>query len=241
MVESETITCEIVNVMSQTHDVKTFILDPDTKVDFIPGQFSLFSIPGNEEHKDAEKPFTFANSPISGRLEITVKRVGDFTTALHSLGSGDILEMSEPMDSPLEFDDNVDKDVVFLAGGSGITPFMSALRYSVDSNMDNNITVIYSNRTEEDIIYREDLGRLEENNDTIDVIHTLTRDSSDSWKSQGGGGETGRIDENMIERYVEGLEGKLWYVCGPKDMAKSIEEILVEMDIDKEKIKTERW
>ncbi|MFB6215452.1 MAG: ferredoxin--NADP reductase [Candidatus Aenigmatarchaeota archaeon] len=236
MGDSDTITCEILNVITQTHDVKTFTLDPERDVDFVPGQFSVFSIPDDEEHEDAEKPFTFANSPVSGRLEITVKEVGDFTTALHSLESGDRLEMSEPFGSPLEFNEDVEEDVVFLAGGSGITPFMSALRYSMDKNLGNDITVIYSNKTQKDIIYREDLERLAQTSENIDVFHTLTREEPDGWD-----GETGRIDEDMVEKYVDNIQDKLWYVCGPMDMAKAMEDMLSDMGVPGEKIKTEEW
>jgi len=70
----------------------------------------------------------------------------------------------------------------------------------------------------------------------VGVIHTLTREEPDTWEE-----ETGRIDEEMLERYVDDVEQRLWYVCGPMDMAESMEDMLSGMRVDEEKIKTEEW
>lgn len=218
---------KIVRVKEETHDVKSFFLD--MKLEFVPGQYCLVSIPGREE----SKPFTFANTPEKS-VQLTVKRVGEFTTAMHELGEGREIVIEGPRGESLNFDESASK-VVFLAGGSGITPFISALRYSIENSLSTNLTLIFSNRKKKDIIYEEELGQMD-TNDNINVVNTLSHNHPDEWD-----GETGRIDEEMIQKHVSGIDEKLWYICGPPPMVEAMVEILKELGVSSEKIKWEDW
>ncbi len=212
----------------ETHDVKTFQLD--LIVDFVPGQYCLVSLP---EKKD-NKPFTFANTP-SEKVQLTIKKMGDFTTAMHNLKKGEKVILNGPRGESLNFDDSVKKDVVFLAGGSGITPFISALRYAHKNNLSNNLFLLYSNRTKEDIIFGEELAELAKTKN-ISVVNTLSHSRPEDWEE-----ETGRIDKEMIEKYVENIHSKLWYICGPPPMVDAMEEILRELEVKDENIRYEDW
>ncbi|MFP4116837.1 MAG: ferredoxin--NADP reductase [Candidatus Aenigmatarchaeota archaeon] len=226
---------EIKKISEETHDVKTFRLDPEKTVDFTPGQYCLVSIIGSEEHKGTEKPFTYANSPMENYVELAIKKIGEFTAALHNLEEGDKLLLDGPRGESLNFDETVEEDVVFLAGGSGITPFISAIRYSIDKELSNKMTVIFSNRTEEDIIYREELQNIN-NRKKIKVVNTLTDNWPEDWE-----GETGLIDNEMLERHVKGVKDKIWYICGPPPMIDDMEDLLLSKDVPQERLRYENW
>lgn len=226
---------ELIEIRKETYDVKTLRLRLGEKLDFIPGQYCLVSFT-DEKYPDGKRPFTFATSPTEkSYVELTIKRIGEFTTALHKLSKGEKIEIDGPRGESLNFNESVDKDVVFIAGGSGITPFISALRYSVDKNLKNNLTLFFSNRTVEDIIYKKGLKKLEKK-DNIEVIHTLTQKVPDNWE-----GEEGRVDKEIIKKYVDDLSEKLWYICGPPPMVDAMRGILIELNIPGDNLRIEDW
>ena len=230
---------EVVDIREETHDVKTFEIELQEPLEFTPGQYCLVAIPGNEEVEGMKRPFTFANAPQDTRderlMELTVKKIGEFTTAMHNLEVGDSIEIEGPRGEALNFDERVKKDVVFLAGGSGITPFMSSLRYAVNKGMKNDLILVFSNRKEEDIIYREELKEIEKK-ENIEVVYTLDVEAPDDWQ-----GEEGRIDEEMLEKYIEKPRDKLWYICGPPPMIDSMVEILEGIAVPEEQLRWEDW
>lgn len=220
---------EIVEIREETYDVKTFRLKLDKTIKYIPGQYFLAYI-GSES-----RPFTFSNIPEKDYIEFTVKKLGTFTAKLHSLKAGDNVNIEGPFGEKLNFDESITDDVVFIAGGSGITPFMSAIRYAVNKRLKNKFYLFFSNKTEKDIIYYKELEKIRRISN-IKVIKTLTDNVPDGWK-----GETGRINRQMIERYVSEPKDKLWYLCGPPPMIKAIKQILLEMNIPEKRLRVEDW
>ncbi|MEM4268274.1 MAG: FAD-binding oxidoreductase [Candidatus Woesearchaeota archaeon] len=228
--------CRITDIKDETYDVKTFRGVLSEGIEFVAGQYFLLRMPQVSVFETEWRPFTFSSSPTEKRfIEFTVKRMGEFTTALHSLPKGSIVEIDGPRGEALNFNESVKDDVVFIAGGSGITPFISTIRFSVAKNLNNRITLIFSNRTYEDIIYKDELYALNSNG-RIKVVHTLT----DSWPV-GWDGETGRINKHMIEKAVPRMQKNIWYVCGPPPMISAVEAILHELGIERDKIKIEEW
>ena len=225
----------ITEIKEETHDVKTFRLSPSKRIDFLPGQYCLVSFINNREFADEQRPFTFSSSPTEKNfIEITVKDMGGFTTALHRLAPGKRLLLDGPYGEKLNFDETVKENAVFLAGGSGITPFISAIRYSIAKNLQNKLLLIFSNRTEKDIIYREELSAL--NRDNIKIVYALSDEIPEGWS-----GETGVISLEMIRRYVENPQEKLWYICGPPKMIDAMKEILRSMEISEKNLRIESW
>ncbi len=223
---------KIIEIKQETPDVKTFKVELNEKINFIPGQYCLVSI----QNKNESKPFTFTNPPTKDNIiELTIKEIGKFTGSLFSLKTGDKLNIEGPMGESLNFDESIKENVVFLAGGSGITPFISTIRYIILKNMKNNVTLIFSNRTKQDIIYKKELEEIK-NKENIKVIHTLTNETPDNWD-----GEKGRINKEMIEKHVNSPREKLWYICGPPKMVQNMKELLNSIGIPKDQIKWEDW
>lgn len=224
---------ELAEVRQETHDVKTFRFVRPEGLDFVPGQYCTLSFP--DKFRDESRPFTFASSPGQKEMfELTIKKMGDFTSELFKLRSGDRMILKGPNGENLNFDGSVKEDVVFLAGGSGITPFMSAIRYASEKKLPNHMILFFSNRTDGDIIYRRELEGLK--SDNIKIVHTLSDEWPQNWE-----GERGRISREMIERHVESARGKLWYICGPPPMVSSMKGILVEIGVPDEMTRVEDW
>jgi len=227
---------EIIDIRKETHDVKTFRLTKPGDFSFIAGQYCLVSFIGKPEFFEESRPFTFSNDPTQKDfIELTIKEMGDFTQELFKLKKGDKLKIDGPKGEALNFDESI-KNIVFLAGGSGITPFISAIRYVISKNLPNKMILLFSNRTENDIIFKQELEKFNKNNNNIKIITTLTDEVPDRWK-----GETKRIDKEMIKKYVEEPKKWFWYICGPPPMIKAMENILSSLNVPKEKLKIEDW
>ena len=221
---------EIIKVKQETPDVKTFRLKLEHPIKFISGQFCLVSCIGKKICDGEDRPFTFASSPTEKEIELTVKIMGKYTRALDSLTAGDKFNISQPSGTALNFDETVKEDVVFIAGGSGVTPFMSAIRYAIKKQLPNKMTLLFSNRKKEDIIFRQELDNLPDN---IKVIYTLTNEQWD--------GESGRVSIEMLRKYVDNPGDKLWYICGPPPMVQAMKELLFGMGIIEKNIRMEGW
>lgn len=228
---------KISDIRDETHDVKTFKVKSPTNLDFTPGQFCLVSFVNEERFKDKKKPFTLANSPTQkDYIDLTIKKLGSFTSVLFSLEVEDYLKIRAPFGRHLNFDESVKDDIVFIAGGTGITPFMSAIRYSCAKNLPNKFILLNSNLTVNDIIYREELKLINNEYDNIKVINTLVDEIPPEWTE-----ERGLIDKDMILKYVNNPLDYLWYICGPPLMVEAMELILEEIDVSKNRRKIDPW
>ncbi|PIN69988.1 xylene monooxygenase [Candidatus Woesearchaeota archaeon CG11_big_fil_rev_8_21_14_0_20_43_8] len=227
-------TAKITKIIQETHDVKTFRLERPDGFDFISGQFALVSIVSKKEL--GTRPLTFSSSPTEKKhLDITVKELGIFTKAMSDLFVGDSLSIDGPRGETLNFDEHVKDDIVYLVGGSGITPFMSALRYAIAKGLPNRFILLFGNRTQNDRIFEKELRQMDVG-ENITVVDVISCADDPSWT-----GECGHIDRAMIEKYVPDPKSRLWYVCGPPSMVNAMQMILGEIGIEPEKIKIDKW
>ncbi|NUM34862.1 MAG: hypothetical protein HUU50_09970 [Candidatus Brocadiae bacterium] len=226
----------ILSVRNETHDVKTFRVANVSSISFIPGQYCIVSLPDNPQFSKTTKPFTFSHSPTQKEyLELTIKKMGYFTSAMFELKEGDRLEIKGPVGEDLTFEESIQEDIVFLSGGSGITPFMSMIRYWAAKGLSNNLTLLYGNRTEKDIIYEKELDTIRERHPKLKIVHILDTPSS-SWQ-----GEKGRLSKEIILKYTSEPTKKLWYLCGPPPMVAAAKKILSELAVSEENWKVEPW
>jgi ferredoxin-NADP reductase len=225
----------ISGIKNETHDVKTLVIEVAKHMDFIPGQYCMVSMPENKTFAKEWRPFTFVNIPEAENVELTVKRMGAFTTAMHGMHPGDKVLLKGPFGEQLKFDESIQDDVVFVAGGSGITPFMCAMRFAASRNLPNRIILLDSNKTVDDIIYRNELEELGKR-ENITVVHSLTKKIPQQWK-----GIRGRLNKDAILTHVRAPKEKLWYVCGPPPMVQSLREQLSSISVPEERLRIEDW
>ena len=205
-----------------------------------PGQYIYLTIFGKYVSKEPH-PFTIASSPTQKQLILTIKESGDYTSNIGTVEIGDKAYIDGPYGifKPLESEA---EEIVFIAGGVGITPFLSALRFIRDNN-DNesrNITLIWGIRIQEEMILESEFEEFKKKIPNFTMIHVLSED--DDWA-----GECGFVDRDRLDRYAacedpdEAKQKKDYYICGPKEMSDKVIPTLRLMGVSKKYIHLERF
>jgi ferredoxin-NADP reductase len=220
-----------IDIIKRTHDVKSFRFKRPEGFDYKPGQYILVSL--EVEGKSITKAFSLSSSPTEkDHIEFTKKLTGHpFSNVLDNMKTGDSAVISGPF-GKMTFEGEYAK-VALLSGGIGITPMISICRYCTDLHLDADIMLIYSNKTENDLAFREELDEMMHNNSNLKVVYTLTR-ASESWT-----GCRERICENMVVREIPDYRERHFLICGPPEMVRSMEEMLTAMKIQKDMVKKE--
>ena len=216
--------------------IRTMRLAPEKPVDFSfrPGQFIALR-QSDEQGNVYRKMYSVASSPLKpGEIEITFRVLGVFTQRMAAFKPGDRILLDGPYGA-FVFDESK-PNAVFLAGGCGITPFMSMLRYAAEKKLANKITLFYSCRNKAESPYTNELEQLAQQNPNLTLVCTLTREQPPGWK-----GELGRVDGNMLKKYLRGLEDAQFYICGTPEMSKGFSDMLQQLGVKKESIHMEGW
>jgi ferredoxin-NADP reductase len=217
-------------------DIMDFAFVPTTKLAFEPGQYLECTL----EHTPADRRgnrrfFTIASSPTENVIHLGVRfypKGSSYKRALQALGTrGTILGTQIAGDFMLPTD--ATRKLVFIAGGIGITPYRSMLKYLIDTHQRRNIVVLYANRTAADIVYRDILVEAEAKVGAR-VVYTLTdvATAPHTWA-----GVVGRIDERMIQRVVPDFQERTFYLSGPPEMVHAHEDALRRLGVHKRQIK----
>ncbi len=179
------------------------------------------------------KHFTISSSPTEEHhLEMTKRLTGHpFSDALASLEPGDEVMIEGPHGS-FTFKGEHNK-IGLLSGGIGITPLRSMIRYSTDKRLDTKIALLYSNRDEDDIAFRDDLEAMRKQNPNLDVMYTLTGPNQ-IWK-----GATGRIGEEMVVKFVPDYMERVFFTSGPRKMVEAMVSLLNNLSVPEQQIKWE--
>lgn len=154
---------------------------------------------------------------------------------MHELQTGEFLRVKGPYGN-FVFDESAKENPVFIAGGVGIVPIMSMIRYIIDKRLSYQITLIYSCKTIKNILFYENLKKIESENDNIKCIFTLTQPDESKWN-----GYTDRINEEMITANIKNILDNAYYICGPQEMMLMVSYILQKLGVKSSKIKTELW
>ncbi len=228
----------VVEVKQEIHNVWTVKLAPpegETLYDYYPGQFHFITFHRGRNLPVEEHHWTISSSPAQKEfISSTIKESGDFTSTIGLTKPGDKAVIQGAFGRFSYVLHPEDKDIVFIAGGIGITPFMGMLRYMRDTKADLSVLVLYANRSEKDIVFRDELAQMEEDErPRLAVVHVLSNPGTDST------GEKGYVDREKIERHVGPVDGKAFYVCGPPPMSAKIIDTLLSMGAPYSRIRTE--
>jgi glycine betaine catabolism B len=226
---------KIKEIINETHDTKTFRFDKPKGFKFISGQFCTISFTNKEDKELGSRPFTYSSNPKKDYFDFTIKKMGDFTTKLFAVNVGEKLTMDGPKGEALNFDEKSMDHIVYICGGSGITPAMSLVRNVTENKLDVGVAIFYGNQTKKDIIFFNELNKISRDNKKIHIFHVLSKEDFD-WN-----GDIGYINQPLIEGYIDFIGQKEWFICGPPAMNKSILQILKNMGIKDEKIHFEKW
>ena len=218
------------DIKNETRDAFTLTLKPEKKLLFKAGQFCFLRLNKNKLY--ARHPFTISNSPKKEELCFTIKLAGRFTKALSELKKGEEVIIDGPFG--IFTIEDLGKDLVFIAGGVGITPFMSIIKDRMEDNNTQNIVLLYGSKTKEDIIYAEQLNSIKK--DWFKKVYILSDDYS-FFKTYEY--ETGYINKEIIKKYVKNINNSLFYICGPELMKNNLKKILNKLGVNKQNIKIE--
>jgi ferredoxin-NADP reductase len=220
---------------------------PDTKtlklkwpegydVDFKTGQFITVYFPDAPAYKRA---YSLSSCALDrGSYEITVKRDGKMGTRLVDwVKAGDKLAVIAPTGHFLPVFEP-DRHLICIAGGSGVTPFRGFVREATRRKLETKITVLFSVRTTNDIIFNEEFHALQSKNPNFNFFVTCTRlHPQDPWT-----GRRGRIDAEWVKGQIIDPAKTVFYACGPNELVEFAEHLVLgEMKVPKEQLKMEKW
>ena len=217
-----------------------FHFEKPSQFDFKPGQaadVTLFNPPETDAEGNT-RAFSIASSPFENQLMFATRmRDTAFKRSLKKVPLGTVVKIDSPMGS-FTLHKNSAKPAVFLAGGIGITPFVSIVRQADHDRLPHKLYLFYSNRRPEDTAFLEALQMLEKNSPNFQLICTMTAmpQSQKEWK-----GETGLIDKEMLSRHLTTLQGPIYYSAGPPAMVAGMREMLVGAGVDEDDIRTEEF
>ncbi len=228
---------EVVEVLSETPRVKTIAFDVADWAGHHAGQHVDVRLTAEDGYQ-AERSYSIASAPNGTRLDLTVVRIADGEVSPYladELRPGDRIELRGPVGGYFVWEPPQGGPLLLVAGGSGIAPLMAMIRLRAAAGSDVDTRLLFSSRDWDDIIYREELERL--NGNGLTVVHTLTSSQPPGWT-----GYARLVDAEMLaEVGPSPAERPRVYVCGPTPFAEAVSEALVHLGHAPRGIKTERF
>lgn len=228
----------ITRAVNENSRIVTLTIGDPPFTTWTPGQFLRFSVRQGEAWSP-EYTFTISSAPEEGELRITVKAVGPFTTELQNATPGTDVRVRGPYGA---FCKNVAQQprLTFIAGGIGVTPFLSVLRHWARVGTQNRIVLLWANNTAEDIIHRAELQAIAETLD-FHMVHVLWKDDAAVTACVPSRAETcrsGLLDAATIAEYAD-VDNAEVYLCGPPQMHNLLLNNIRALGIDPARIHTE--
>jgi ferredoxin-NADP reductase len=225
-------------VTMELPDTKTINLKwPDGyHIDFKTGQFITVYWPDTPNYKRA---YSLSSCALDqGSYEVTIKRDGKMGTRIVDWAKvGDRLGVLPPAGKFLPVLEH-NKHLICIAGGSGVTPFRGFVREATRRKLETKITILYSVRTTNDIIFNTEFRQLEQENPNFKFHVTCTRlTPSDPWT-----GRCGRIDAAWIQSHVGEAQNTVFYACGPNELVENTQHLVMnELGVPKAQMLVEKW
>ena len=193
-----------------------------------------------EDGYQAQRSYSIASAPEAPGVSLTVERIEDGEVSPFLVGEvrvGDKLELRGPIGGYFVWDVSDTRPLLLVAGGSGVVPLMAMLRHRSAAGGSTPARLLFSSRSLEDVIYREELDRLGAAGDGLTVTHTLTRAQPEGWT-----GYSRRLDRDMMADVAwPAAQGPVALICGPTPFVESAAGYLADLGYDPAAIKTERF
>lgn len=184
------------------------------------------------------RTFTVASAPHELELMVATRiRDTAFKRVLKSAPQGALVRVDGP-NGDMVLDDDSARPAVFLAGGIGITPFLSMARHAAREWLPRPIYLFYSSRRPEDAAFLEELRDLERQNPAFYLIATMAEPEKSAWPWPG---ETGFIRREMLERHLPDTASPVYYFAGPPAMTMAMQQMLRDMGISEELMRYEEF
>jgi ferredoxin-NADP reductase len=225
-------------IKRETPSVKTFTLSLPTWVEHKPGQHYDVRLTAPDGYQ-AQRSYSIASEPQrSGEIDLTIERLedGEVSSYMHDvLVVGDLVEVRGPIGGYFVWEAELGGPLLLVAGGSGVVPLMAMVRYRRATGSTVPTRLLYSARSPEELIYGQELARLQQ--DGLQVVYTFTRTQPPGWT-----GYARRIDNQMLAEVTRPLgNAPLVFICGPTLLVEAAANGLVQAGVPSNLIKTERF
>lgn len=228
----------IVETIAETPRTKILVIEAPGWEGHRPGQHVDVRFTAKVGYR-VQRSYSIASSPAKEQLMLLVGRQDDGELSpylVDELGEVDEPELRGPIGFNFSWEPQMGGPLLLVAGGCGIAPLMSMIRYRAAVGDNVHTRLLYSSRSPDDIAYRGELDRLAKTDESLEVFHTLTRTQPAGWNGYGR-----RIDKEMLNEIVWQPEEKpLTYICGPMPLVKMVATGLVELGFDPARIKRPR-
>jgi CDP-4-dehydro-6-deoxyglucose reductase len=202
---------------------------------FKPGQSVQVHFPG--EHK--KRFYSISSSPTEGPfIEITVKSNPGSLLAkdIEGLKAGASLPLDGPHGGSLSLPEPVQHPLVFIAAGTGVTPFRSMIRYLMDESVSSDYWLLHSVRSRGDLLFQKEFAPWSGQHKNFRYVPTITRDHDAAWTH-----ETGRISAALIRKHVTAKD-TIYLLCGLVAFVADMEKTLLkELQVPADRIRREKW
>jgi ferredoxin-NADP reductase len=220
---------EVAALVDETPRARTLALDVDGWEGHRAGQHVDVRLTAEDGYQ-AERSYSIASGPGDDRLELTIERIEDGEVSPYLAGEvqpGDTFELRGPIGGYFAWDPDEGGPLFLVGGGSGVVPLRSMLRVRPGETA---ARLVYSARTYEDVIYRDELEALGD-----ELVLTLTREQREGVRS-------GRVDAELLQQvgFAPEQEPRI-FVCGPTSFVEAVASALVELGHPPERVKTERF
>ena len=230
---------DVIEVVEETPRTKSLLLEVPGWEGHRAGQHVDVRLTAEDGYQ-AQRSYSIASAPEDERLMLTVDRLDDGEVSPYLtdvLMAGDKLEFRGPIGGYFTWEAADGGPLFLVGGGSGVVPLMAMIRHRAAAGSDVPTRLLYSSRSYEEIIYREELEKLASRDRALEVVHTLTRSSPEGWS-----GYDRRIDAEMLEEVGwPPDESPLVFVCGPTPLVEAVGSALVSLGHDPAQVKTERF
>ena len=232
-------TAEVREVIAETPRTRSLVLNVPGWPSHRAGQHVDVRLTAEDGYQ-AQRSYSIASAPEAPHLTLTVDRIDDGEVSPYltlEARVGDRFEVRGPIGGYFVWTRALGGPLFLIAGGSGIAPLMAILRHraAVDSKVP--ALLLYSSRTFEGIIYREELDRLAVPNSGVSVFHTLTRQQPAGWT-----GAARRIDRDMLSQIgIPATARPPVFLCGPTSLVEGVAQSLLTLGHQADLIKTERF
>jgi ferredoxin-NADP reductase len=212
-----------------------FRFEKPDNFNFVAGQYGGFTLinPTETDAGGITRRFSFLSMPQDNYIAVTTRiQSSAYKRELKNLTPGSEIKFAGPTGNFVLHED-VNTPAVFIAGGIGVTPFYSMIRDCAARQPNRHITLFYGNQTAKDGAYLDELATLQQQMPNFKLVNALAAPDAD-WQ-----GETGYITHTMLRKYVVDLASPIYYICGSPSMVTTLQETLLEMGIEQERIKVE--
>lgn len=210
---------KVLNKKKEIKNIFSLILEKPEGFSFYPGQYLDIELATDDQFKS--RAFTISSAPTEDFLMITSKiGVSDFKKAMETLKTGDQISSSHPAGT---FTLDETEPAVFIAGGIGITPFRSIVKFAIDQNLLTPITLIYSN-SDDNFLFKNELRCWQKLYSNLTINYIVSS-------------KNGRLDQDKLSLVTNAI----YYLAGPPTMVDDFEKMLLDLKIDSTNIRTDRF